>query len=155
MKDSSPVSSEKTTREHAQEEFASKMLADVKNARKDAPGISAGGLLLRYYQTERLNDLAFVSFDIENTTKAVIDLEGPQLNLVTAAEKSKDKKKGLPAKIEPIEMTQAVLSSKQLAPGERAVCLIVFTPPVHDSDQQVVLSVGNRAMVDQPAKYRV
>jgi len=155
VKDSSPVSSEKTTREHAQEEFASKMLADVKNARKDAPGISAGGLLLRYYQTERLNDLAFVSFDIENTTKAVIDLEGPQLNLVTAAEKSKDKKKGLPAKIEPIEMTQAVLSSKQLAPGERAVCLIVFTPPVHDSDQQVVLSVGNRAMVDQPAKYRV
>ena len=99
--------------------------------------------------------MAFVSFDIENTTKAVIDLEGPQLNLVTAVEKNKDKKKGTLAKIEPIEMTQAVLSLKQLAPGERAICLIVFAPPVHDSDQQVVLSVANRAMVDQPAKYRV
>ncbi len=153
VKDPPPIS-EKATREHAQEELASRMLADVKSTPKDAPGISAGGLLLRYYQTERLNDLAFVSFDIENTTKAVIDLEGPQLNLVTAAEKSKDKKKA-PAKIEPIEMTQAVLSSKQLAPGERAVCLIVFVPPVHDSDQQVMLSVANRAMADQPAKYRV
>jgi hypothetical protein len=155
VKDPPPVSSEKATREHAQEELASKMLADVKNTPKNAPGISAGGLLLRYYQTERLNDLAFVSFDIENTTKAVIDLEGPQLNLVTAAEKNKDKKKGTAAKIEPIEMAQAVLSLKQLAPGERAVCLIVFAPPVHDSDQQVVLSVANRAMADQPAKYRV
>lgn len=155
VKDPSPISSEKATRAHAQEELASKMLADVKNTPKDAPGISAGGLLLRYYQTERLNDLAFVSFDIENTTKAVIDLEGPQLNLVTAAEKNKDKQKGAPAKIEPIEMTQAVLSLKQLAPGERAVCLVVFAPPVHDSDQQVVLSVENRAMADQPAKYRV
>ena len=155
VKDPPPVSFEKATREHAQEELAGKMLADVKNTPKDAPGITAGGLLLRYYQTERLNDLAFVSFDIENTTKTVIDLEGPQLNLVTAAEKVKDKKKATPAKIEPIEMTQAVLSSKQLAPGERAVCLIVFAPPVHDSDQQVVLSVANRAMADQPAKYRV
>ena len=155
VKDPPPVSFEKATREHAQEELAGKMLADVKNTPKDAPGITAGGLLLRYYQTERLNDLAFVSFDIENTTKTVIDLEGPQLNLVTAAEKVKDKKKATPAKIEPIEMTQAVLSSKQLAPGERAVCLIVFAPPVHDSDQQVVLSVANRAMADQPATYRV
>ena len=155
VKDPPPVSTEKATREHAQEELASKMLADVKDAPKDAPGITAGGLLLRYYRTERLNDLAFVSFDIANTTKAVIDLEGPQLNLVTAAEKNKDKKKGAPAKIEPIEMTQAVLSLKQLAPGERAVCLIVFAPPVHDSDQQVVLSVENRAMADQPVKYRV
>jgi hypothetical protein len=155
VKDPLPVSSEKTTREHAQEELAGRMLADVKNAPKDAPGISAGGLLLRYYHTERLNGLAFVSFDIENTTKAVIDLESPQLNLVTAVEKNKDKKKGAPAKIEPIEMNQAVLSLKQLAPGERAGCLIVFAPPVHDSDQQVVLSVANRAMVDQPAKYRV
>jgi hypothetical protein len=150
-----PVPSEKTSRDRAQEELANKMIAEVKNTPKKDSGISAGGLLLRNYETERLNDLAFVSFDVENTTKSVIDLEGPQLNLVTAVEKNKDKKKGPPAKIEPIEMTQAVLSSKQLAPGERAVCLIVFKPPVHDSDQQVVLSVANRAMADQPAKYRV
>lgn len=152
--DPSPTSAEKN-RDHAQAELADKMLADVRQTSKKEPGIPAGGLVLRYYRTERLNDLAFVSFDIENTTKTVIDLEGPQLNLVTAAEKNKDKKKSSPAKIEPIELTQAVLSSKQLAPGARAVCLIAFKPPVHDSDQQVVFSVANRAMADQPATYRV
>src|SRR5581483_4140458 len=149
-----PISAERN-RDHAQVALADKMLADVRQTSKKEPGIPAGGLVLRYYRTERLNDLAFVSFDIENTTKTVIDLEGPQLNLVTAAEKNKDKKKGTPAKIEPIELTQAVLSSKQLAPGARAVCLIAFKPPVHDSDQQVVFSLANRAMADQPATYRV
>lgn len=145
----------KTARERAQAEIADKMLGDVKDTPKNDTGIAAGGLTLRYYDTERLHDLAFVSFDIENTTNEVIDLEGPELNLVTASEKSKDRKKGVPAKIEPIEISQEVLSSKQLAPGARAVGLIVFKPPVHDSDQHIVLSVANRTMADQPASYRV
>lgn len=154
MNDPPSVSAEKT-RDHAQAELADKMLADVRQTSKKEPGISAGGLMLRYYRTERVNDLAFVSFDIENTTTTVIDLEGPQLNLVTAGEKNKGKKKQSPGKIEPIEVTQAVLTSKQLATGARAVCVIAFKPPVHDSDQQVVLSIANRAMADQPTTYRI
>src|SRR5579871_3918437 len=154
VNDPPPASAEKI-RDHVQAELADKMLADVSQTPKKEPGISAGGLMLRYYRTERSNDLAFVSFDIENTTNTVIDLEGPQLNLVTAGEKNKGKKKQSPAKIEPIEMTRAVLTSKQLAPGARAVCLIAFKPPVHDSDQQVVLPIANRAMADQPTTYRI
>jgi hypothetical protein len=77
------------------------------------------------------------------------------MNLLTAAEKSKDRKKGVAAKIEPIELVQAEISAKQLRPGERAACLVAFKPPVHDSDQQVVLSVSNRAMANQPATYRI
>lgn len=154
VNDPPPASTEKT-HDHVQAELADKMLADVSQTPKKEPGISAGGLMLRYYRTERSNDLAFVSFDIENTTNTVIDLEGPQLNLVTAGEKNKGKKKQSPAKIEPIEMTQAVLTLKQLAPGARAVCLIAFKPPVHDSDQQVVFSIANRAMADHPTTYRI
>jgi hypothetical protein len=150
-----PVPSEKTTRERATNELADQMLADVKKTPKKDAGIAAGGLVLRFYRTERTDELALVSFDIENTTKGVVDLEGPQLKLVTSAEKSKDRKKGVPAKIEPIEVTQVILSSKQLAPGARAVGLVAFKPPVHDSDQQVVLSVANRAMADQPTTYRI
>lgn len=153
--DPPPATVEKTNRERSRTELAEKMLAEVKNTPKKDPGIAAGGLTLRFYRTERLDELAVVSFDIENTTKTVIDLEDPQINLITAAEKSKDRKKNTPAKIEPIELAQAVVSAKQLAPGARAVCLIAFKPPVHDSDQQVVLSVSNRAMADQPATYRI
>lgn len=150
-----PPKPKKPARERAQAEIVDKMLADLKNSPKDDAGIAAGGLTLRFYDTERLNNLAFVSFDIENTTNEVIDLEGPQLNLVTASEKSKDRKKGIPAKIEPIDISKSILSSKQLAAGARAIGVIVFNPPVHDSDQHIVLSVANRTMADQPASYRV
>ena len=88
-------------------------------------------------------------------TKSVIDVEDPQINLVTAVEKAKDRKKAIPAKVEPIEPVQSEVSAKQLKPGERAICLIAFKPPVHDSDQQIVLSVANRAMADRPATYRM
>jgi len=58
-------------------------------------------------------------------------------------------------KTEPVEITQSVVSSTQLSPGARAVCLVAFKPPIHDSDQQVVLSISNRAMADKPAMYRL
>lgn len=152
--DPPPVAPEKTNRERARTELTDKMLAEMTQTPKKDAGIMAGGLTLRFYRTERLDELALVSFDIENTTKTVIDLEDPQINLITAA-KGKDRKKNRAAKIEPIELAQSVVSTKQLAPGARAVCLIAFKPPVHDSDQQVVLSVSNRAIADQPATYRI
>src|SRR5579883_3046146 len=130
-------------------------LAEVRQTPKHDSGIAAGGLLLRPYRTERLGDLALVSFDVENMTKGVNDLEDPQINLVTAAEKAKDRKKAIPAKVEPIDLLQSEVSVKQLKPGERAMCVIAFKPPVHDSDQQVVLSVANRAMADRPVTYRI
>jgi hypothetical protein len=150
-----PVVDEKTKRENARVELANKMLSDVKKAPKKDVGIAAGGLDLRFYHVERIEELALVSFDIENTTKTVIDLENPQITLITAAEKGKDRKKAPVAKVEPVELVQSEVSAKQLRPGERATCLIAFKPPVHDSDQQVVLSVANRAMADQPATYRI
>jgi hypothetical protein len=150
-----PVPPENVRHETALKELSDKMLAEVKGEPKEDAGISAGGLMLRAYQTERLGELALVSFDVENTTKTVVDLEDPQINLITAAEKAKDRKKAIPAKIEPIELVQSQVSAKQLKPGERAICVIAFKPPVHDSDQQVVLSVSNRALADQAAKYRI
>jgi hypothetical protein len=149
------VPEEKTNRESARAELADKMLAEVKKGPKNEGGIAAGGLMLRFYRTERVGELALVSFDVENTTKNVIDLEDPRMNLVTAAEKGKDRKKGGPAKIEPVELIQSEVSARQLRPSERAACLIAFKPPVHDSDQQVLLSVTNRAKADQPATYRI
>jgi len=149
------VPAEKPSHDTARTELAEKMLAEVKTGPKSEAGVSAGGLVLRVYRTERLGELALLSFDIENTTKNVIDLEDPRMNLVTAAEKGKDHKKGIAAKIEPIELVQSEVLAKQLQPGERTVCLIAFKPPLHDSDQRVLLSVSNRAMADRPATYRV
>jgi hypothetical protein len=149
------VPDENMKREIARAELANKMLADVKQGSKKDAGVAAGGLMLRFYRTERLGELALVSFDIENTTMNVIDLEDPRMNLVTSAERSKDHKKSAAAKIEPIELVRSEVSAKQLRPGERAVCVIAFKPPIHDGDQQLLFSVANRAMADHPATYRV
>jgi hypothetical protein len=146
---------ERAKRERARKELSEKMLDEVKKSRKKDAGIVAGGLILRPYRTERLDELALVSFDIENTSAAIVDLEDPQINLVTAADKGKDRKKGVPAKVEPAQLAESVVSLRQLPPGARAVCLVAFKPPVHDSDQHLMLQVSNRAMADQPATFRI
>ena len=146
---------ESAKRERARKELSEEMLDDVKKNPKKEVGIIAGGLTLHPYRTERLDELALVSFDIENTSGAVVDLEDAQINLVTTTDKGKDRKKGVPAKVEPVQLAASVVSLRQLPPGARAVCLVAFKPPVHDSDQHVVLSVSNRAMADQPATFRI
>lgn len=153
--DPPPVPAESVKRENARAELADKMLTDVKQAPKKDAGIAAGGLVLRFYRTERAGEFALVSFDVENATKDVIDLEDPRMNLVTVAAKGKDRKKGIATKIEPIDLVQSDISANQLQPGERAICVIAFKPPIHDSDQHVMLSVANRAMADHPATYRI
>ena len=155
--DPPPVSKEELEnelRDQERSELAEKMIAEVEKTPKSEPGVTAGGLDLRFYGVKRLGLLALVSFDVENTSSNVVDLEDPRINLVTAAENPKDRRKA-PAKVDPVEVIRSIVSPKQLAPGARAMCLVEFNPPVHDSDQHVVLSISNRAMADEPAKYRL
>jgi len=155
--DPPPVSKEeleKRLRDQERSEIAEEMIAEVKDHSKSQPGVVAGGLELRFYSTKRLGAVALVSFDVENTSSGTVDLEDPQVNLITASNNPKDRKKPL-VKTEPVEITQSVVSSKQLSPGTHAVCLVAFKPPIHDSDQQVILSISNRAMADKPATYRL
>ncbi len=155
--DPPPVPPEELAKRRSDEErfeLAEKMIADVQKAPKSEAGVVSGGLDLRFYTLKRFGALALVSFDVENTSSEIIDLEDPRINLVTGGENPKDRKKA-PAKVEPVALIQSIVSAKQLAPGARAVCLVEFNPPVHDSDQQVVLSITNRAMADKPATYRL
>ena len=145
---------EKRLRDQERSELADKMISEVEQTAKSQPGVMGGGLDLRFYSIKRQGALALVSFDVENTSSEIIDLEGPQINLVTANDNPKDRKKA-PAKVEPVEVIQSIVSPKQLAPGARAACLVEFNPPVHDSDQHVVLSISNRAMADKAATYRL
>jgi hypothetical protein len=145
---------EKAVRDKERSDLVENMIAEVKEHPKSQPGIRAGGLDFRFYAVKRLDAIALVSFDVENTSSEIVDLEDPQINLVTVGDKTKDSKKP-PAKVEPVELAQSIVSSKQLAPGTRSMCVVAFKPPVHDSDQQVVLSISNRAMADKPATYRL
>ena len=74
---------------------------------------------------------------------------------MTTADNGKDRKKNIPAKVEPVQISESFLSTNQLPAGARAACLVTFKPPIHDGDQQVVLSVSNRAKADHPATFRI
>jgi hypothetical protein len=150
----SPEEMEKKLRDKERSDLVEDMIAEVKERPKSQLGVRAGGLDFRFYAIKRLDAIALVSFDVENISSEIVDLEDPQINLVTVADKAKDSKKP-PAKVEPVELTQSIVSSKQLPPGTRSVCVVAFKPPVHDSDQQVVLSISNRAVADKPATYRL
>jgi hypothetical protein len=151
----SPEVLEKADRERALQELSEKLIGEVKNNPKKQGAIIAGGLMVHFYRTERMDELALVSFDVENSSTGVVDLEDPRINLVTTADNGKDRKKNIPAKIEPVQISESVVSVHQLPAGARAVCLVTFKPPIHDGDQQVVLSISNRAMADHPATFRI
>ena len=151
----SPELLEKAQRERARRELSKKMLDEVRNNPKKEGPVIAGGLNLHFYRMERMDEWALVSFDVENTSAGVIDLEDPRINLVTTADNAKDRKKNIPAKVEPVQISESFVSVNQLRPGVRTVCLVTFKPPIHDRDQQVVLSVLNRAMADRPATFRI
>ena len=151
----SPEVLEKAQRERVRRELSNKLLDEVRNNPKKEGPVIAGGLNLHFYRMERMDEWALVSFDVENTSAGVIDLEDPRINLVTTPDNGKDRKKNIPAKVEPVQISESFVSVNQLRPGARAVCLVTFKPPIHDRDQQVVLSVLNRAMADRPATLRI
>src|SRR5207302_5975491 len=96
--DPPPVSKEeleKRFRDQERSEIAEEMIAEVKDHPKSQPGVVAGGLDLRFYGTKHLGALALVAFDVENKSTATVDLEDPQVNLITASNNPKDRKKPL------------------------------------------------------------
>jgi len=64
---------------------------------KGHPKIAAwgcgGGLDLRFYGTKHLGGSGAGGLDVENMFTATVDLEGPQVNLITASNNPKDRKK--------------------------------------------------------------
>jgi len=146
---------EKRLEEQTRKRLADEMLHEAESSPQKQPVSVAGGLGMHLYRIERHGELALVSFDIENKSSTVIDVEGPQVNLTTFADKSNKRKRAAPANVEPVQLVDSSVSSKQLSPGTRAICLVAFKPPVHDSNQHVVLWVANRAMADQPATAQI
>jgi hypothetical protein len=149
----SPLAAKKSEAEESIRRVAEQMVKEVKASERKEGGATSGSLTLRLYRTERVGKLALVSFDVENAGSKIVDVEGPQLNLVTLAAKGGHKKPAV--NVEPVQLVESILFPKQLVPGARAIGLIQFRPPVHDSNQRVVLSVANRAMADAPAQVQI
>ncbi|HEX5483795.1 MAG TPA: hypothetical protein VFZ08_14320 [Terriglobia bacterium] len=150
-----PQAAKKRAQERASELLKKRLIGEMKISRKRAGGVSASGLVSHLYRIQRLGAFAFVSFDVENTSSMVIDLESPELNLATVHKRGKLRKKTVVLNAEPIRLAAAWLSPRQLQPGGRALGVVDFEPPAHDANQQIVLDIVNRAIADKPVEIRI
>ena len=88
-----------------------------------------------------------VGFSILNDTKRTIELLPPQIELVGSARGKKDKQ----IKAEPIPVSEYRMTSRRLAPGERADGVVVFERPAFkESIEKLELQLARADQVDRP-----
>ena len=88
-----------------------------------------------------------VGFSILNDTKQAIELLPPQIELVGSARGKKDKE----IKAEPIPISEYRMTSRRLAPGERADGVVVFERPAFkESTEKLELQLARADQVDRP-----
>ena len=93
-----------------------------------------------------------VGFSILNNTKQTIELLPPQIQLVGSARSKKDKQ----IKAEPIPISEYRMTSRRLAPGERADGVVVFERPAFkESTEKLELQLARADQVDRPILLRV
>jgi hypothetical protein len=141
--------------ERTSELLKDRLIEEMKTPSGKGRAVAEAGLASHLYRVKRLNRLAFVSFDVENASSKVIDLEPPVLNLVTLRRRGKLRKKMVVLNAEPIPLSGAWLAPRQLRPRDRALGVVDFKPPAHDANQQIVLDIVNRAMADKPVEIRI
>lgn len=92
-------------------------------------------------------DQTIVGFSILNNTKQTIELLSPQIELVGSARGKKDKQ----IKAEPIPISEYRMTSRRLAPGERADGVVVFERPAFkESTENLELQLARADQVDRP-----
>ena len=88
-----------------------------------------------------------VGFSILNETKQTIELLPPQIELVGSTRGKKDKE----IKAEPIPISEYRMTSRRLAPGQRADGVVVFDRPAFkESTEKLELQLARADQVDRP-----
>jgi hypothetical protein len=88
-----------------------------------------------------------VGFSILNDTKQAIELLPPQIELVGSARGNKGKQ----IKAEPIPISEYRMTSRRLAPGQRADGVVLFERPAFkESSEKLELQLARADQVDRP-----
>lgn len=88
-----------------------------------------------------------VRFSVLNDTKQAIELLPPQIELIGSARGKKDKQ----IKAEPIPISEYRMTSRRLAPGQRADGVVVFERPAFkESTENLELQLARADQVDRP-----
>jgi hypothetical protein len=104
-------------------------------------------LLVALGSSVRAGQQTVLGFSILNSSNQTIDLLPPQLELSGAGHGSKAKR----IKAEPVPISEYLMTTRRLAPGERADGVMVFERPAFkESSEKLQLQIAQAERVDQP-----
>jgi hypothetical protein len=91
-----------------------------------------------------------VAFSLLNGSPSSVELLPPQVELSGSSER-KQRKKGHELKVEPVVVAQFRLSTRRLAPGERADGIVIFDRPAFkQGGEQLELRLAQAQQIDRP-----
>lgn len=95
----------------------------------------------------RRDQLTVLAFSVLNRSYRTIELLPPQLELVGSAHGSKAKR----IKADPVPISEYRMTTRRLAPGERADGVVVFERPAFkESNEKLELQLAQAEQVDRP-----
>lgn len=98
-------------------------------------------------ESTKLEEQTILRFSVLNHTKRTIELMPPQVQLSGATTSGKKKK----IKAEPVGIADCRMTTRRLAPGERADGVVVFERPAFkESSERLELKLAEADQVDQP-----
>ena len=104
-------------------------------------------LLVALGSSARRGQQTFLGFSILNSSNQTIELLPPQLELSGAGHGSKAKR----IKAEPVPISEYRMTTRRLAPGERADGVVVFERPAFkESSEKLQLQIAQAEQVDHP-----
>jgi hypothetical protein len=105
-------------------------------------------LLVAVGESSQHEHQTLLRFSVLNHSKRVLELLPPQIEFIGAATHKKAKRR---IKAEPVAISEYRITSRRLAPGERADGVVVFERPTFkESSEELQLQIAEAAQVDRP-----
>jgi len=115
-----------------------------------SPAWEGKELLVAVGESSQPEHMMLLRFSVLNNSKRVVELLPPQIEFSGIAMHKKGKGKGR-IKAEPIAVSEYRMTSRRLAPGERADGVVVFERPAFkESGEKLQLQLAEPAQVDRP-----
>jgi hypothetical protein len=123
------------------------VLSLAKQKSVSSPSWEGKDLLVALGSSVRSGQQTVLGFSILNSSNQTIELLPPQLELTGSAHGSKTKR----IKAEPVPISEYRMTTRRLAPGERADAVVVFERPAFkESSEKLQLQIAQAERVDQP-----
>lgn len=113
-----------------------------------SPAWEGKELLTALGESSQYEHQTILRFSVLNHSKRVVELLPPQIEFSGTAMRKKGKGR---IKAEPIAVSEYRMTSRRLAPGERADGVVVFERPAFkESGEKLQLQLAEAAQVDRP-----